>query len=91
MVGCREYDFAAVGLLITQGDAAAFDAFLDGYGVDPAERGDALLRRLLRHALLHRYGRLSWYLARVPPPQRTLEAAAQFWFGHQTSITPSTP
>lgn len=85
MVGDPEYDLAVVGLLITQGDAQAFSAFLDGYGLAQSERGPALERRLLRHALLHRYGKLSWYLTRVPPPGKTLADAAHFWFGHDRS------
>lgn len=81
--GPHAYDFAAVGLFLTRGDALAFRAFLDGYGVDPAQRGEGLVRCLMRHALLHPYGHLTFYFGRSPPPdERDLASAARYWFGH---------
>lgn len=81
--GPPEYDMAAVGLFITRGDAAAFAAFLDGYGVPESRRGRPLMRRLMRHTLLHEYGHLSFYLRHAPsPPQARLEALAEHWFAH---------
>jgi hygromycin-B 7''-O-kinase len=81
--GPPEYDMAAVGLFITRGDAAAFAAFLDAYGVPESRRGKPLLRRLMRHTLLHEYGHLTFYLRHAPaPPHAPLEALAEHWFAH---------
>jgi len=79
-LGDPEYDFAAVGLFITRGDAAAFGAFLDGYGTPVEERNPALQDRLLRHALLHRYGSLAWYLKKLRPEAVSLPDLAACWF-----------
>ena len=81
--GPAEYDFAAVGLFVTRGDRAAFAAFLDGYGQPAHLRGPGLVRRLMRHALLHQYGHLSFYLKAWPAPHsEELWALAQHWFAH---------
>jgi hygromycin-B 7''-O-kinase len=81
--GPAEYDIAAVGPFITCGDAAAFRAFLDGYGVPESRRGKPLMRRLMRHTLLHEYGHLTFYLRHRPlPPQAPLETLAEHWFAH---------
>lgn len=83
VVGDPEYDVATVGVFVTRGDAGAFTAFLDAYGLPPDRRGPGLVRRLMRHCLQHRYGRLGWYLERVPAPGASdLREVAQFWFGH---------
>ncbi|MCB9564250.1 MAG: phosphotransferase [Kofleriaceae bacterium] len=82
MIGDPEYDLAAVGLFVTRGDRAAFRAFGEGYGASAAELDDpARPLRLLRHALLHRYGTLTWYLQRLEPPDVSLEDLGDFWFG----------
>jgi hygromycin-B 7''-O-kinase len=82
MIGHPEYDLAAVGLFVTRGDRAAFRAFSQGYGLTPDAIADARRPlRLLRHALLHRYGTLAWYLDRLDPPRGSLEDLADFWFG----------
>jgi hygromycin-B 7''-O-kinase len=81
--GLPEYDLAAVGLLVTRGDRAAFRAVLDGYQLPESRRGAALVRRLLRHALLHQYGHLSFYFSASPVPDPSdLHAAGEHWFGH---------
>jgi hygromycin-B 7''-O-kinase len=81
--GLPEYDLAAVGLLVTRGDRAAFRAVLDGYGLPQSRRGRPLVRRLLRHALLHRHGHLAFYLHASPVPNPAdLWAAGEHWFGH---------
>jgi hygromycin-B 7''-O-kinase len=81
--GLPEYDLAAAGLFVTRGDQAAFRALLDGYGLPAARRGPALVRRLFRHALLHQYGHLRFYLERSPVPEPSdLWAAAEHWFAH---------
>jgi hygromycin-B 7''-O-kinase len=82
MVGDPEYDLAPVGMFVTRGDRAAFRAFSEAYG----DTGDTLLdpdrpARLLRHALLHRYGTLAWYLDVLTPPAGSLEDLATHWFG----------
>jgi hygromycin-B 7''-O-kinase len=81
--GLPEYDFAALGIFVTRGDRAAFRACLDAYGLPAERRGPALVRRLLRHALLHQYGHLALYLRVTPVPDpHDLHAAAEHWFGH---------
>jgi len=79
MIGDPEYDFAAVGLFVTRGDKRAFSAFSQSYGgnADPVERAS----RTLRHALLHKYGTLSWYLKMLEPPALPLAELADHWFG----------
>ncbi len=82
MVGDPEYDLAPVGMFVTRGDAAAFRAFGEAYGSDAdALRDPARPRRLLRHALLHRYATLAWYLDVLRPPAGSLDELAAFWFG----------
>lgn len=81
MVGDPEYDLAAVGLFVTRGDRSAFAAFDRAYGTGDAEALDpARPRRLLRHALLHRYGTLAWYHEYLRPPDLSLEQLARHWF-----------
>jgi hygromycin-B 7''-O-kinase len=82
MVGDPEYDLAPVGMFVTRGDPAAFRAFCVAYGLD----ADALAdpdrpARLLRHALLHRYATLAWYLDVLAPPSGSLDELATHWFG----------
>ena len=82
MIGDPDYDIAAVGLFVTRGDARAFRAFCDAYGwTDEQLRRPERSRRLLRHALLHRYGTLAWYLDALAPPAAPLVELAQLWFG----------
>jgi hygromycin-B 7''-O-kinase len=81
MVGDPEYDLAPVGLFVTAGDAVAFRAFCTSYGLDAEALSDpARPHRLLRHALLHRYGTLTWYLQRLAPPVHALPDLAGHWF-----------
>lgn len=80
--GAREYEFAAVGLFVSEIDARFLRRVLLAYGYARDELDDALCRRLLAYALLHRYSDLSWYLERLPAPAApTLDAAAARWFG----------
>lgn len=83
MVGDPEYDLAPVGMFVTRGDAAAFSAFLRGYGLTTEELADRERQsRLLRHALLHRYATLAWYLEVLSVPSwGGLEDLARAWFG----------
>ncbi len=81
-VGDPEYDLAPVGMFVTRGDPVAFGSFCAAYGIDAAALADpARPARLLRHALLHRYGTLAWYLDVLSPPAGSLEQLATHWFG----------
>jgi hygromycin-B 7''-O-kinase len=81
MVGEAEYDFAPVGLFVTRGDRSAFGAFCRAYGLSAHALADpARPHRLLRHALLHRYGTLSWYQDYLAPPPGSLDDLALHWF-----------
>ncbi|MFH8367211.1 aminoglycoside phosphotransferase family protein [Streptomyces sp. NPDC018031] len=76
MIGDRGYDFVAVGLFVTRGDAALLRRFTEVYGraFDPAE--------LLAYTLLHVYSNLPWYLRELPAPaDGTLRSLAGAWFG----------
>ncbi|WP_081893660.1 phosphotransferase family protein [Actinoalloteichus caeruleus] len=82
MRGAAEYEFAAVGLFLTRGDAGALAALLAGYGLDRAAVGPVLSRRFLAYALLHVYSDLSTYLRLLPAPEEpTLASVADRWFG----------
>jgi hygromycin-B 7''-O-kinase len=81
-VGDPEYDLAPVGMFVTRGDAAAFRAFCVAYGLDAEHLADPdRPARLLRHALLHRYATLAWYLETLRPPAHSLDELAEYWFG----------
>jgi hygromycin-B 7''-O-kinase len=81
MRGAREYEFAAVGLFVARGDAGFLRRLLIAYGYSPGQLDDALPRRLLAYALLHRYSDLPWYLEQLPaPPAPTLDALAAHWW-----------
>jgi hygromycin-B 7''-O-kinase len=82
LVGHPEYDFAAVGLFITRGDARWLRAFLLAYGYLPGELTPALRERLMTYTLLHRYSNLRWYLEQVPPRSSTgtLARLAEDWW-----------
>jgi hygromycin-B 7''-O-kinase len=81
MRGDREYEWAAVGVFVADGDGAFLGRALTAYGY-PSDRLDRTLRRrLLAWMLLHRYSHLPWYLRRLPEPDRpTLDALADRWF-----------
>ncbi|MBI2571422.1 MAG: aminoglycoside 3'-phosphotransferase/choline kinase family protein [Candidatus Schekmanbacteria bacterium] len=83
MVGAPEYEFAAVGLFFSCGEARLLRRVLLAYGYRAAALDGALERRLLAYALLHRYSHLPWYLKRLPPPPGTtnLAALAGLWWG----------
>jgi hygromycin-B 7''-O-kinase len=82
MLGAAEYDLASVGVFLTGGDPALFDAFLSAYGSDRARRDAEMPRRVLAYALLHRYSNLRWYLETVPPRgATTFGELALEWYG----------
>jgi hygromycin-B 7''-O-kinase len=81
MRGAREYEFASAGLFVGCGEPGIMRALLLGYGLAPADLDEALSRRCLAHALLHRYSNLRWYLSRLPAPgEETLAALAARWW-----------
>ncbi|WP_307849766.1 phosphotransferase [Qaidamihabitans albus] len=85
MLGAPEYEFAAVGLFVSGGDAGFLRELLLAYGYRPDQLGDGLARRLLAYTLLHRYSNLPWYLRELPaPPRPSLDAPATRWFGTET-------
>jgi hygromycin-B 7''-O-kinase len=81
MRGASEYEFAAVGAFVAEGDARFLGRTLRAYGY-PADRLDpALRRRLFAWLLLHYYSNLPAYLDRLPAPaEPTLDALADTWF-----------
>lgn len=83
MVGAREYEFVAVGLFVSGGEAEVFRAVLSAYGPAQAWLVGNLPARLMAWCLLHRYSHLRWFLERVPPPERArrLEDLAEAWWG----------
>jgi hygromycin-B 7''-O-kinase len=93
MRGAAEYEFAAVGLFVSRGDADFLRRLLLAYGYDSHQLDDALPRRLLAYALLHRYMDLPWYLEQLPPPPAPiLEAlAAHWWRLHCADRTAASP
>jgi hygromycin-B 7''-O-kinase len=81
MRGDREYEWAAVGVFVSEGDGAFLARTLTAYGYPRDGLDHALRRRLLAWTLLHRYSNLAWYLGRLPEPDRpTLDALAHRWF-----------
>jgi hygromycin-B 7''-O-kinase len=72
MRGAAEYEFAAVGLFVSRGDAGFLRRLFLTYGYDSHQLDDALPRRLLAYALLHRYSDLPWYLEQLPRRRRPL-------------------
>ncbi|MFE0171769.1 aminoglycoside phosphotransferase family protein [Streptomyces sp. NPDC059002] len=76
MIGDRAYDFVGVGLFVTRAEPGLLARFMKAYGrtYDP--------RQLLAYTLLHVYSNLPWYLRELPaPPEPTLDALAETWFG----------
>lgn len=73
LVGPREYDWLGPLCFLAAGDAAAIDAYFDGYQGRPFDR--SLREPLLRLLLLHRYSHLKAQLA-VPGWQDERDFAA---------------
>ncbi len=82
MFGAAEYEFAAVGLFLTCGDARALHALLRAYGWPDSSLGLPLQRRFLAYALLHRYSNMRRDLDNRPPPRgiTTLDGLAAWWW-----------
>jgi hygromycin-B 7''-O-kinase len=82
MLRASEYEFASVGVFVSQGDNRFLRRVLTAYGYTRDELGRDLSRRLLAWALLHRYSNLASWLRRLPAPDTpTLDALAERWFG----------
>ncbi|GHE58413.1 phosphotransferase [Streptomyces longispororuber] len=76
MIGDPAYDFVGVGLFVTRADPRLLARLMAAYGrtFEP--------RLLLAYTLLHVYSNLPWYLRELPaPPEPTLDALAECWFG----------
>ena len=81
MRGDREYEWAAVGAFVAEGDGAFLARMLTAYGYPRDQLDRTLRRRLLAWALLHRYANLAWWMRRLPEPDRpTLDDLADRWF-----------
>jgi len=82
-VGAAEYEFSAVGVFVSCGDRELFRDVLVGYGYAENELDHAFERRILAYALLHEYSNLSWYLSRLPPPEKAakLDELSSHFFG----------
>jgi hygromycin-B 7''-O-kinase len=81
MHGDREYEWAAVGAFVAEGDGAFLARMLTAYGYPRDQLDRILRRRLMAWALLHRYANLAWWMRRLPDPARpTLDALADRWF-----------
>jgi hygromycin-B 7''-O-kinase len=76
MIGDRAYDFGAVGVFTTSGDARLFGRLMAAYGRAYPPR------ELFAQLLVHVYCHLPWYLRTLPaPPEPTLDSLAETWFG----------
>jgi hypothetical protein len=81
MHGAREYEFTSLGPFVSCGDTDFLRRTLTSYGYRPDGLDEALQRRLLTYALLHRYSSLDWYLTRLPAPKKpTVDALATCWW-----------
>jgi hygromycin-B 7''-O-kinase len=82
MQGHPDYELASVGVFLSGGEPALLRAFCTGYGWEGGALPEAVRRRALAFALLHRYSNFRWYLETVPPPEGcdTLEALADAWW-----------
>jgi hygromycin-B 7''-O-kinase len=81
-IGHFEYEFAAVGVFLSEGDPEVLARLLLGYGLEPGEPSLAMQERFMAYALLHRYSNLKWLLERMPPSPGTStlrELARQWW------------
>lgn len=81
MRGEREYEFVSVGVFVAEGDPRFLARTLTSSGYHRDQLDHAFRRRLLAWGLLHRYSNLSWWMERLPQPERpTLDALADRWF-----------
>ena len=88
MIGHREYDFAAVGIFITQGNPHLFNRYLSSYGYPQSDLTEELTRRIMIFLLLHRYSNLTWFLSLIPHQNKfsKLNQLAHYWYDLQPVI-----
>ncbi len=67
LVGFREYEFVAVGVLMLQGDAELQREFFRAYGYKSAELDENLRRRLMLLTILYECSSLRRYAIRLKP------------------------
>lgn len=93
MVGAPEYDLASFGVFVSCGDGRFLRRALLASGTPGHALDEALQRRLLAYAILHRYSNLRWYLERVPPRagDDTLDALARRWWSLDATPSASAP
>jgi hygromycin-B 7''-O-kinase len=81
MRGAHEYELAAAGLHVAQGDSRFLRRVLTAYGYTRGQLDRDLRQRLLAWAILHRYSNLVTWLRRLPKPGKpTLASLAERWF-----------
>jgi hygromycin-B 7''-O-kinase len=82
MCGAPEYELASVGVFVSCGEPALLRTLLRAYGYRDDSLDEALARRLLGYAIVHRYANLRWYLERLPALESpTLDALARRGWG----------
>ncbi|MEU1018902.1 aminoglycoside 3'-phosphotransferase/choline kinase family protein [Streptomyces sp. NPDC005898] len=76
MIGDPAYDFVGVGLFVTRAEPGLLPRFMKAYGTTYEPR------QILAYTLLHVYSNLPSCLRELPaPPEPTLDALAETWFG----------
>jgi len=82
-IGPPEYELASIGQFVSCADPALLGTLLRAYGHASSALDHAFSRRLMAHALLHKYSNLAWYLRRNPPPDGvcSFEDLATHWYG----------
>jgi hygromycin-B 7''-O-kinase len=81
MRGTYEYEFAAAGIYVAQGDHRFLRRVLTAYGYTGDELDRDLRQRLLAWAVLHRFSNLPAWLGRLPQPSvPTFASLAERWF-----------
>ena len=79
--GSAEYEYAAVGAYVSQGDAGFLRRVLLAAGYRPADLTADLRRRLMAWLMLHYYSNIAQYFVHLPaPPEPTFESLADTWF-----------
>jgi hygromycin-B 7''-O-kinase len=81
MRGAREYELAAAGVNVAQGDSRFLRRVLTACGYTTGQLDRDLRQRLIAWAILHRYSNLAAWLRRLPKPSSpTLASLAERWF-----------
>lgn len=76
--GAPEYEFAAIGPFLSQGNGDFLKAMLTAYGYETVD--EQVRRRLLAYFVLHRYGNLRLALNVAPTSATTLDELAEHWW-----------